>query len=84
MILTVENIQYAYKRVEKLIAKGLNDIPEKIRKKKSQHDMLLFEIQHYINFEKNSHRPQLQNRKNESRRNFLEDLMIQVYFMAGL
>ena len=49
-ILTVENIQYVYKNVEKLISKGLNDIPEKIKKKKQQYDKILSEIQNYLNY----------------------------------
>ena len=49
-ILTVENIQYVYKKIEKFIAQGLNEVPEKIKKKKSQHEKILSEIQNYLNF----------------------------------
>jgi len=35
-ILTIENIEYVYSRVEKLISKGLNQIPGELWKKKSQ------------------------------------------------
>lgn len=49
-ILTVENIEYVYKRIEKLIAQGLNEVPELIKKKKSQNEKILSEIQNYLNF----------------------------------
>ena len=49
-ILTVENIGYVYKRIEKLIAQGLNEVPELIKKKKSQNEKILSEIQNYLNF----------------------------------
>lgn len=49
-ILTLENIEYVYKKVEKLISNGLNDIPEKIKKKKQQYDKILSEIQNYLNY----------------------------------
>ena len=44
------NIDYVYKRVEKLISRGLNKIPEEIRKKKSQYKKILSEIQNYLNY----------------------------------
>ena len=49
-VLIVENIQYVYKKIEKLIAQGLNEVPELIKKKKSQHEKVLSEIQNYLNF----------------------------------
>lgn len=49
-ILTAKNLEYVYKNVEKVIAKGLNDVPELIRKNKSQHEKTLTEIQNYLNF----------------------------------
>jgi hypothetical protein len=33
-----------------LISKGLNDIPEKIKKKKQQYEKILSEIQNYLNY----------------------------------
>ena len=49
-ILTIENIEYVYRRVEKLISKSLNKIPGEIRKKKSQYEKILSEIQNYLNY----------------------------------
>ncbi len=51
-ILTRENIDYVYKNLEKLIAKGLNEVPELIKKKNSQYEKLLSEMQNYLNFVK--------------------------------
>ncbi len=49
-ILTAENVAYIYKNVEKVAAKGLNEVPELIKKKKAQSDKLLLEIQNYLNY----------------------------------
>ena len=49
-ILTAENIEYVYKNLEKLIAKGLNNNPELIKKKKAQLDNVFMEIQNYLNY----------------------------------
>ena len=49
-ILTTENLEYVYKNLEKLIAKGLNETPELIKKKKSQYEKATIEIQNYLNF----------------------------------
>ena len=49
-ILTIENLEYIYKNLEKNIAKGLNDVPEQIKKKKAQYDKLLLEMQNYLNY----------------------------------
>jgi len=49
-ILTAENLDYVYKNLEKLIAKGLNEVPETIKKKKSQYEKAMIEIQNYLNF----------------------------------
>ncbi len=49
-ILTPNNVNYIYKNLEKQIAKRLNDNPEAIKKKKSQHDKLSLEIQNYLNY----------------------------------
>ncbi len=34
--LTAENLKYVYRNLEKVIAKGLNSVPELIKRKKSQ------------------------------------------------
>jgi len=49
-LLTVENLEYVYKNVEKLVKKGMNEVPESLKKKKAQYDKLLLEIQNYLNF----------------------------------
>lgn len=49
-ILTAENLEYVYKKVEKLAEEGLNEVPELIKKKKAQYDKLQQEIQNYLNF----------------------------------
>ncbi len=49
-LLTAENLEYVYKRIEELIAKGLNDVPEQIKKKKAQYDKTLREVQNYLNY----------------------------------
>ena len=49
-ILTVKNLQYVYKNLEKLINKSLNDTPELTKKKKAQYEKLLLEIQNYLNY----------------------------------
>ena len=51
-ILTVENMEYVYKNVEKLASDGLNEIPQLLNKKKGQIDKLRLEIQNYLNFVK--------------------------------
>ena len=49
-ILTAENLKYIYKKVEILISKGLNEVPELIKKKKAQREKLVSEIQNYLNY----------------------------------
>ena len=49
-ILTAGNLEYVYKNLERSIAKGLNEVPELIKKKKSQYDKALLEIQNYLNY----------------------------------
>jgi hypothetical protein len=49
-ILTAENVEYVYKKVEKLAAQGLNEIPELVTKKKAQYEKLQQEINNYLNF----------------------------------
>ncbi len=51
-ILTRENVEYVYKKLEKLIARGLNEVPELARKKKQQYEKLMAEIRNYLNFVK--------------------------------
>ena len=43
---------YVYKSLEKRISQGLNEVPELIKKKSSQYEKLLSEIQNYLNFVK--------------------------------
>ena len=49
-ILTLENLDYVYKNVEKLIASGMNEVPELIKKKKALHDKVSLELQNYLNY----------------------------------
>lgn len=49
-ILTAENLEYIYKRVEKVSAQGLNQVPELIKKRKAQYEKNKREIQNYLNF----------------------------------
>ncbi|MCK4947752.1 MAG: recombinase family protein [Candidatus Aureabacteria bacterium] len=49
-ILTHQNLECVYKKLEKLVSKGLNKTPELIKKKKSQHDKVFLEIQNYLNY----------------------------------
>lgn len=49
-ILIRENVEYVLKKVEQLVAKGLNEVPEQMKKKKAQHEKVLVEIQNYLNF----------------------------------
>ena len=49
-ILTAENLEYVYKKVEKLAAEGLNEVPELVKKKKAQYEKIQQEIQNYLNF----------------------------------
>ncbi|MBW1679814.1 MAG: recombinase family protein, partial [Deltaproteobacteria bacterium] len=49
-ILIAENLEYVYKNLEKHIAKGLDKAPEIIKKKKSQYEKYMSEIQNYINY----------------------------------
>lgn len=48
--MTAENLEYIYKRVEKVSAQGLNQVPELIKKKKAQYEKIQREIQNYLNF----------------------------------
>ncbi len=49
-ILTIENLDYVYKNVEKLVASGMNEVPELIRKKHALHDKISLEVQNYLNY----------------------------------
>ena len=49
-IVIAENLEYVYKNLEKHIAKGLNKVPELIKKKKSQYEKHMSEIQNYLNY----------------------------------
>ncbi|MDD5504392.1 MAG: recombinase family protein [Candidatus Omnitrophica bacterium] len=49
-ILTIENLEYVYKNVEKLVASGMDEVPELIKKKKALHDKISLEVQNYLNY----------------------------------
>jgi len=49
-ILTTENLEYIYKKVEKLAAAGFSEVPELVKKKRTQYDKIQQEIQNYLNF----------------------------------
>ncbi|MCK5306885.1 MAG: recombinase family protein [Candidatus Omnitrophica bacterium] len=49
-ILTLENLSYVYQKVEKLVASGMNEVPELVKKKKSQYDKASIELQNYLNY----------------------------------
>ncbi|MFH1505277.1 MAG: recombinase family protein [Candidatus Omnitrophota bacterium] len=48
--LTTKNLEYVYKNLEKVVAKGLNDVPELIKKKKLQYEKILSEMNNYLNY----------------------------------
>ena len=49
-LLTTENIEYVYRKVEKAAAEGLNTIPDEVKKKKAQYEKVQQEINNYLNF----------------------------------
>jgi len=49
-ILTLDNLKYVYEKVEKLVASGMNEVPDLIKKKKAQYDKSLHEAQNYLNY----------------------------------
>ena len=49
-ILTVENLEYVYKKVEDIISRNLNGVPEELKKKRLQCDKLSSEIKNYLNY----------------------------------
>ncbi|HVN96352.1 MAG TPA: recombinase family protein, partial [Syntrophorhabdaceae bacterium] len=49
-ILTPENIEYVYENVEHAARKELNDVPELIRKKKTQCERIQSEIHNYLSY----------------------------------
>jgi DNA invertase Pin-like site-specific DNA recombinase len=51
-LLTLENLSYVYKRVEKIACAGMNEVPEKIKKKKNQYNKIAKEIENYLNYVK--------------------------------
>jgi len=49
-ILTADNLEYVYKKVEKLAAEGFNEVPELVKKKRAQYEKIQQEIQNYLKF----------------------------------
>ena len=49
-LLTTENLEYIYRNIEKLVAIGLNEVPELTKKKKAQFEKIKAEIENYLNF----------------------------------
>ncbi|MFC1590404.1 recombinase family protein [Candidatus Omnitrophota bacterium] len=49
-ILTLENLRYVYKKVEKLVSAGMDEVPDLIKKKKAQYEKSLHETQNYLNY----------------------------------
>ena len=49
-LLTVENLEYVYRNIEKLVVAGLNEVPELAKKKKTQYEKIKTEIENYMNF----------------------------------
>ena len=49
-LLTMENLEYVYGNIEKLVAAGLNEVPELTKKKKAQYEKIKTEIENYLNF----------------------------------
>ena len=49
-ILTLENLRYVYKKVEKIAVSGIDEVPGQIKKKKAQHDKVMQEVQNYLNY----------------------------------
>ena len=49
-ILTLENLSYVYQKVEKLVASGMNEVPELIKKKRVQYDKASLEMRNYLNY----------------------------------
>ena len=49
-LLTLENLSYVYGKVEKLVFSGMNEVPELIKKKKSENEKVLQEMRNYLNY----------------------------------
>ncbi len=49
-LLTVDNLDYIYQKVEKLAAESLHEVPELVKKKKGQLEKLQREMRNYMNF----------------------------------
>ncbi len=48
--LTAENLKYVYEKLEKNIAKTLNEVPEELKQKRVQHEKVQAELQNLLNF----------------------------------
>lgn len=51
-ILIRQNVEYVYKKLERLVAKGLNEVPELVKNRKAQYEKLTAEIRNDLNFVK--------------------------------
>ena len=49
-LLTTDKLEVIYRNIEKLVAMGLNEVPELTKKKKAQYDKIKSEIENYLNF----------------------------------
>ena len=49
-ILTGQNLEYVYKKLEKVVQKGLNRVPEDMKRKKGEYDKVMREVQNYLNY----------------------------------
>jgi site-specific DNA recombinase len=49
-VLTAENVEYVFRKVEELANEDLDQVPELMKKKKSQQDKVDFEIRNYLQF----------------------------------
>jgi hypothetical protein len=49
-LLTVDNLDYIYQKVEKLASENLNEVPALAKKRKAQQEKLRKEINNYMNF----------------------------------
>lgn len=49
-LLTAENLKYVYENVKKTIAKTLNEVPEELKQKRSQHEKVQTELHNLLNF----------------------------------
>ena len=49
-ILTIENLEYVYRNVEKAVAESLNEIPEQLKNKRAQYEKKQGEVRNYLNY----------------------------------